>query len=349
VIEHRFIASGAFQALNATEARHHYGLDDTRCELVYLLPPQPQAARQSRALIDDTGWSNVRVVGPPSDSFPHWVRRVRNGKGLRRESSSLSHLFLGDYQTHLALNAAHGVEEPDQTEVVVLDDGQATLRVNAHRVARHDGRRPPRLHAQVPRPRYDLQRVAARVLGLRIGDLDRITFFTLYDVRPAPTDRVVRNRFSWLRARFGAPRVVDCTLYLGTPLVESGMVAHDTYVTLLRQVRARCGGELRYRPHPREDPAHVAQLVDEAGVELVDLPSIIEYGLLASGWCPARVVSTHSSALDTLRVILGDAATVQSVDVPAALVAPRWRAWMTRSYEEMDARLGVPVERLELL
>ena len=349
VIDHRFVVSGAFQALNAAEARHHFELDDERCELVFLQPPQPRAERETRAVVDAAGWSNVRVIGPASTSVRQWTRRVRNGRGLRRESAALERLFLGDYQTHLGLNAAHGMRtEHGGGAVVVLDDGQATLRVNAHRVARHEGRRAPRLHAQIPRPRYDVQRVMARALGLRIGDLDRVTFFTLYDITPAGDDRLIRNDFSWLRGRFGAPRVVDCTLFLGTPLVEQGVVTHDTYVGVLRQVREQCGGELRYRPHPREDRAHVDQLIDDAGMQLVELESIIEYGLLAAGWCPARVVSTHSSALDTLRVVLGDATTVQSVALPPALVAPQWRDWIARSYAEMDRRLATPVERLEL-
>jgi hypothetical protein len=64
---------------------------------------------------------------------------------------------------------------------------------------------------------------------------------------------------------------------------------------------------------------------------------------------PERVVATHSSALDTLRVILGDAVAVQAIPLPTELVAPRWRDWITRAYADMDGRLGVPVDRLELL
>ena len=138
------------------------------------------------------------------------------------------------------------------------------------------------------------------------------------------------------------------TLYLGTPLVEQGIVSHDTCVTLLRRLREQTT-DLWYRPHPREDAAHVAQLVDEVGMQPFQADSIIEYGLLRAGWVPEHVTATHSSALDTLRVILGDTVTVQAIPLPNELVAQRWRDWMTRAYAEMDARLGIPVERLELL
>lgn len=346
MIEHRFIVAGAFQALNATEARHHFGFDDARCELVYLLPPQARAAREARVVIEDAAWSRVRVMGPASTSVPSWVRRVRNGRRLIDESGPLRTLFLGDYQTQLGRHAAHGLEHG---KVFVLDDGQATLRVNAYRVAREAGRRPPRLHPQVPRLRYEAQRVAARLLGLRLGDLERVSFFTVYDVRPARSDEVVRNRFSWLRQRFSTPTIVDGTLYLGSPLVESGIVTHDTYARLLHRLRDRSGGRLWYRPHPREDPAHVAQLVADTSMDVLELESIVEYGLLESGWVPRRIVSTHSTALDTLRLVMGAGVAVQAVELPARLVAPRWRGWIERAYAEMDTRLGSPVERLVLL
>jgi hypothetical protein len=346
VIDYRFIVSGAFQVLNATEARQYFGLDDARCELVLLLPPQPRAADEANAIIEDAGWSNVRVIGPSSTSVPRWVRRVRNGRGLIDESASLVQLFIGGYETHLARHAAHGVRYGG---VVALDDGQATLRVNWYRVERAAGRRGPRLHPQIPRPRYDIQRAAARLLGLRLGDLDRVTFFTVYKLQPAPNDTVIRNDFSWLRSRFGTPKVVEGTLFLGSPLVESGIVAHDTYVTLLQRLRDRFGDPLWYRPHPREDPSHIEIVRGQVDLELLTLDSIVEYGLLRSGWTPANIATTHSTAIDTLRVILGDAVAVRSIPLPPEHVAARWKDWIGRAYADMDARLGVPVERLELL
>ncbi len=344
-VENRFIVAGAFQALNATEARDWFGLDDATCELVFLLPPQPRAADETHAILREAGWANVREIGPPSESVARWVQRVRNGRGLVDESTTLDRIFLGDYQTHLGRHAAHGA--PDGA-TVVLDDGQATLRVNNYRVARAAGKRPPRLHPQIARPRYDVQRAAARLLGLRLDDLPQVTFFTVYDIEPAPADRVVRHRFEWLRRRFGAPSIVEGTLYIGTPLVEQGIVTHDTCVTMLRRLREQTT-DLWYRPHPREDATHVAQLMAEVDMEPFTTDSIIEYGLLRAGWVPAHIAATHSSALDTLRVILGDAVTVQAITLPTELVARRWRDWITRAYAEMDARLGVPVDRLELL
>lgn len=337
---------GAFQALNATEARHHFGLDDAGCELVFLLPPQPRAAAETHRIIDALGWAHVRVMGPPATSMLRWARRVRRARHLAGESAGLDHLVIGDYQTQIARHAAHGVGEG---EVVVLDDGAATLRVNAYRTARAGGKRPPRLHPQVARHRYEVQRVAARLLGLDLGDLPGVTFFTLYDISPAPPDRVVRNRFAWLRQRFPSLEIVEGALFLGSPFVEVGILPHETYVTMLRRLRERAGGDVWYRPHPREDRAHVERLVAETDVRLLELDTVVEYALLAQGWIPSQVVANHSTGLDSLRVILGDRVSVRSVPLPVELVGRRWRDWIRRAYDEMDTRLGEPVERLPLL
>jgi hypothetical protein len=321
-------------------------MDDAACELVFLTPPQARAAAETRVAIGATGWSNVREIGPPSTSPWHWARKVRRARALRDESRSVAHLVVGNYETQLARHAANGL---DGGEVVVLDDGASTRHVNAHRRAVHEGRRPPRLHAHVARHRYEAQRLVARLLGLDLRDPDRVTYFTAYDVEPSAADRVVRNRYDWLRERFGRPTLTDDTLFLGSPLVEVGIVEDGLYLEMLRRLRAATDGTLWYRPHPREDPERIATLVRDAGVHVLALDTVVELALLRDGEVPRRVVANHSTALDTFRVILGDAVTVQSVPIPAHLVARRWRAWITRAYADLDARLGEPVERLDLL
>jgi hypothetical protein len=171
----------------------------------------------------------------------------------------------------------------------------------------------------------------------------------MYDIEPGPGDRVVHNKYDWLRSRFPAPTVVDGTLFIGSPFVETGIITDDQYTTMLRRVQAASDPPLWYRPHPREDPERVKRLVGEVGAELLELDSVVEYGLLAAGWVPATLVANHSTTLDTMRVILGDAVAVRAVPVPVDLVPRRWKPFITMAYADLDHRLGQPVERLELL
>lgn len=345
-IRNRFVVMSAFQALNATEARQHFGLDNGECELVLLEPASPRAGAEARRIVEAGGWSNVRVAGPPADSFRHWVRRVRGHRGLRAEGKGLERLFIGDYQTQLARHLAHGVASG---EVVVLDDGAVTVRVAQHRAAKAAGSRPPRLQPQVARTRYEAQRLVARLLGLDLRPLQRVTFFTVYDVTGAPEDGVIRHRFDWLRRRFGPPAVEEGALFVGTPVVDVGILDFATYAAMLRGVRDRAGGPLWYRPHPREDRAGVERLAAEVGMDILELDTIVEFALPARGRVPRLVVGNHSTSLDTLRVILAGVASVRSVPLPLDLVAGRWRDFIASAYRDLDARLGEPVERLEVL
>jgi hypothetical protein len=346
VVENRFIVLGAYQALNAAECRHHLGLDDDACELVFLVPPQPRSAEETRTMIAATGWAHVREIGPPNTSVRQWARKVRNARGLRDESATLHRLLIGDYQMQLGIHAAGGLRDG---ELIVLDDGLATMRINAYRRARAAGEPLPRLQPQVRTVEYEVQRRVARLLGLRLADPEAVTFFTVYDVEAAPSDRVERNSFMWLRSRFGVPDVVPGTLFLGSPLVESGIAPSAVYEDLLRRLRDVSAAPLWYRPHPREDADRVAALVRAVGMELLQLDSIVEYGVLDAGWVPETVVANHSTTLDTLRVILGDLVTVRSVPVPVEVVPRRWKPFIEMAYADLDALLGSPVERLELL
>lgn len=343
----RFIVVGAFQLLNAVEARHHFRLEDAECDLVFLVPPQPRAAAETRWLIEATGWSNVRELGPPATSLAQWARRVRGARSLREESSDLDRLFLGDYQNQIGLHAAHGL--PAGAELVALDEGMATVRINAYRRARAAGERRPQLQPNVRRAELEAQRLAARLLGLRLGDPERLTSFSIYAIDPAPGDRLERNTYSWLRGRFPVPDVVDGTLFLGSPLVESGILTDALYETLLRRLRDVAGDHLWYRPHPREHPDRIAQLVRQVGVEVLELDTVVEYGLFESGWVPANVVANHSTTLDTLRVLLAGSVSVRSVPIPLEHVPRRWKPFVTMAYGDLDTRMGAPVERLELL
>jgi hypothetical protein len=347
VVENRFIVLGAYQALNAAECRHHLGLDDDTCELVLLTPPQPRSAAETRAMIDACGWAHVREIGPRNTSIAQWIRKVRNAKGLRQESAGLQRLVIGDYQMQLGLHAAQGLGQ--HGELIALDDGLATMRISEYRHARAAGAPLPRLQPQVRPLELAVQRRLARLLGLRLDDPASLTFFTVYDLEPAGDDRVERNTFAWLRSRFAPPEVVPGTLFLGSPLVESGITTPDIYTDLLRKLRACSSEPLWYRPHPRESPDRVGTLVRDLGVQLLELDSIVEYGVLESGWVPETVVANHSTTLDTLRIILGDVVTVRSVPVPVDLVPRRWKPFIEMAYADLDRRLGMPVERLELL
>ena len=346
-IRHRFLVLGAFQALNAAEARHHFGLPDDACELVLLTPPQERSAAEARAMIEATGWANVREIGPPNTSVRQWLRKVRNARGLRDESGPLDHLFLGDYQMQLGIHAAHGL---DAGELVVLDDGLATIRIAAYRRARADGvSRPPRLQPQVRPSRLAAQRILARAIGLELGDPTGVTFFTVYDIDPgagrprraphlrlAPAAlRSTRGRGRHAVHRLPARRVGD----RGT-----GGVQRPAAPACVRAARPRSGTDrIRARTSPASRPCWPA-----SGWSCWS--STPSSSTACSPAVGCRRPSSPTTARRSTRCACSSATPlpVRSVPVPVDLVPRRWKPFITMAYDELDGRLGEPVERLEL-
>jgi len=336
MIRNRFIVVSALQALGAAEARHALDLSDDECELVLLVPPVSGALDAVRAIVRDSSWAQVREAGPPADTALHWCSRVIRHRGLRSESAGLDRIFLGDYQNQIGRNAAHGLDDGD---IFVLDDGTATVLVNEYRKALAENREPPSLMPQVSRGHYRMQALAARALGLRLDELQRVTYFTIYPLSPSPPDTVIRHRFDWLRSRFGNPELVDGTLFLGSPLVEAGIVNLATYREMLSLVRESTDGRLWYRAHPREAKDKVEELCERYDFELLHGEGIIEWIVAEQRWMPRRVVGNFSTALDTLRVLGGSDASVESIELPQRLVASHWWPRVKELQESVSSRM----------
>jgi hypothetical protein len=93
----------------------------------------------------------------------------------------------------------------------------------------------------------------------------------------------------------------------------------------------------------------VERLRADVGMDLLHLDTIVEVGLAARGCVPELIVANHSSAIDSLRVVFGDLASVRSIPLPSSVVARPWRDFIAQAYRDMDVRLDRPVERLDLL
>ena len=232
--DHVFVVGGAFQALNAIEAREHLGLDPEACELVTLVPKGGAVPlSQMDAIVELGKWPVHRQIEPASSSVLNWIRRVVRSQMLVRRYDTIQTLLIGDYRTQIMRSWANRVEA---AEVWLLDDGSATLMVNDHRRA---------ALGSSPTPPYPLtlnatraQNVAARGLGLKLGHPGDVSFFTVYDIEPLATDRVVRNSYRWLKRTLSEPEPVEGSLLLGSPWVEDG----KEQIQVLKALQEGLGG-----------------------------------------------------------------------------------------------------------
>ncbi|MER7499487.1 hypothetical protein AB0L05_16240 [Nonomuraea pusilla] len=218
-------------------------------------------------------------------------------------------------------------------EVVVVDDGLATLRL-LELLAEGPFRPLLRARAEPGLLRGALGLAAA--LRLRAG---RVSVFTALPV-PEPLAasvraagvRLVTHDFAWLRAQPPSPQgPSERTVVLGTSLVRNGLVHRDRYLRWLTGLAER--EPLAYYPHRREDPVDVALIRESPGITVHDAGVPAE--LTLRGLDPGqRVLSLPSTAISSLRVLLSPrGVAVEPVDVPddwwTSRAAPALRSHLT--------------------
>jgi hypothetical protein len=322
-----FTVETPLQLLNAMEARHTLGSSESH--LVVFTSPGHSKEAFTR-LVRPGDWRAVDFVPvvPYEDLEERlqwrqqWSVRLRayrghwRRRGLRRRLDAVARslgrverMFIGNlwvqHQRHLASVVRY-------RELVLLDDGTQTLQLNE----RLQGG-----HAVGPASEVDRPWVAwliRQLTGMRPADTSRFTWFTAFDLKTRPGDRVLRNDYSYLRSLARDSRRSRDVLFLGCELSHEGL-SEEHHREYLGRVRAHfAADQLVYVPHPRERDERVAYVRDVLGIPVCRYDVPIEYQLATSGVRPKVLASFCSSALDNCRIIFGDTLQINALRIEPA-------------------------------
>jgi hypothetical protein len=241
-----------------------------------------------------------------------WLREL-----VARHRGSVERLILGQYRLSLARHLAH---ELQPRETVVVDDGIGALLTEARRRAVGSGH-----DMLVGRREGMLRRRVHPLVGLHTGELERVTFFSIYDVGERAGDRLERNTYRYIRRRLPSPMLTSDAVLLGSSLVETGIVAEGAWYSAVRTALWEVPGRLRYLAHRREDAGKLRRLERDLSldVEMPDLPVELLFFFRPR---PRLVFSPVSTAIDTLRLLHPGAIDMRLLRLPAAVLAPTVRA-----------------------
>lgn len=265
-----------------------------RTRAVVLAPRQPHALAQLRELAGFAAEEGLAVdwLEPRASAaaFAGAVRRLRPSVVAARR------LVIGDPFSGLIQTLLPAVRAQ---QVVVVDDGTATMEFAAQYAGRGALRRWDSRPSPLDLPRAVLGHQARRVLAGA-----QLRLFTVMPIVGVPASRLQANRYSWLHGRFAPPRVVGGVDVIGSSLVESGVADRSAYLNRVVAIAQASGAPGRYFAHRREDPDKLAELSLASGLRVVRprLPVEIE---LRRGPIAHRVVSFPSSVGYTLPVALG--------------------------------------------
>ena len=228
---------------------------------------------------------------------------ARSLRALAGELAGVRRLVVGDPYSGV-IQAIISVTK--LSEVTIVDDGTATLEfarqwvagehlLRWHRVATPSQRRQISALA-----RDQVSGTVRRRLSAQSGC--RLRLFTCMPV-DIPGVRIIRNDFSWVRARYPLPRLKNNADLIGTSLVESGVVRADCYVDGVQTLITRYAVD-RYFAH-RKEADWKLDLIERIGVEVIRSALPLEI-VARRGPIGGTIVSFPSTVVHTLPLVLAE-------------------------------------------
>lgn len=314
------------QFLHVLEWCHAEGAAQ-RTRLAVLAPSDPTTVAQLRSMADFAEEEGIALSwhAPRASA----VAQVRTLAGLRPAVTRARRLVIGDPFSGV-IQALLPFARPG--EVVVVDDGTATLEFAAQLAAGEPLRR---WHGGLGVARVPLARHARTFLSR-----SHLQLFTVMSVTALPGSRVEHHGYDWTRRRFGPPRLLRGVDVVGSSLVETGVVDREAYLDAVALLAGQAGAAGRYFAHRREDPDKLRELAARTPLRIVrpKVPLEIE---LRRGPVATLLASFPSSVGYTLPLVLGGVGTRIAVQpLPESMirsqVGARARSFLARVAQDMQ-------------
>ncbi len=309
-----FLVKSPLQLLNAIEAKYHFKLDEDDSVLIIMGDSKSRTQIINLAKMHNQ-WANIILLNAvdlflgnpyknPKEEFSSRVPLFRSSffniwriNRLAKYVEHVNNIFVGDinyvYMRHFLNITPH-------EKTVLLDDGTATIDVARKRREGEIGSK-PKLSKKL--------KLAAKTTlqGLKDQHPQEVCFFSTYDVVGNERDEAIKNNFEYLRSQSCNVEKIDTIYFLGSPLYEGDVMTKDQYLTHVKRVVDYFKGQsFLYVAHRREDKDKLEQIKNALNIEVCFFDYPIEYQLAMVGPRPAILASFVSSALDNLRLIMGD-------------------------------------------
>ena len=163
----------------------------------------------------------------------------------------------------------------------------------------------------------------------------RLRLFTCMPV-DVPRVRIIRNDFSWVRARYPVPQLKPGADLVGTSLVENGVVKADAYLDGVETLIAQHEAD-RYVAH-RKEAGWKLDLIERLGIDVVR-PTLPLEIIARRGPIGSTIISFPSTVVHTLpTVLVGSDVQVVLCDIATSGTSPRLGCKPTTSWVESAPR-----------
>lgn len=342
-----FIIKGPPTYMNAEEARHHYGIEETDSVLFIVIPQGNPHQRKERLqqTIDATSWRQVIWVETETNvSFELQAdgdyRKIRRRSqfpiaAYRRDSRLLRRLAAEQGRFERVFTVPNELHEHlawclEPQELHLLDTGNKTpARVSSTG------------YIDYRQSTIKLKRLSQMFAGMRIVDRRRTSLFTAYADLIETKHTVVANRYALQKQRFRSKNLADTIVWIGGPFTDRFGVDVRNYINYIqsaidrlpqRQTEGRAN-RMIYVPHPgKESPQTLNAIREALQCEIDERLLPVELKLAQMDSLPRVILSHFSSSLTNLASVLDPRVYIASAWHPEFghfRNLTRWRSTLT--------------------
>jgi hypothetical protein len=200
-------------------------------------------------------------------------------------SKKYEELVIGHYFDNICVFAARILR---YKKLVVLDDGVSTLAIN-------------KLKSKTSP--YGRIYFKQKFFNFFFHSPKNFIFFTIFFDHIASSNLYVKskNNLTFLSDQVSPNFDKNCVYFIGDPVVEEKLISLDDYLVFLERLSNK--SKLIYFPHRNESEANLTRYRN-IGVEIRSLNVSFEIYLVQNNVIPNKLISFHSTALFTSRLIL---------------------------------------------
>lgn len=308
-----FLISTPLQLINAIEARHHFNLANS--DAIIIINAYATNLTSIQNLLNNDDWASIIYVESSVEQqkehesnlknyklYPVIKKLITSKKKLDSIISSVSkirYLFVGYY---LSLENLHFINSTSHEQIVLLDDGIATIEINRRRRSRQS------LYSAWS-IEFFVKALMKRVLfGYKLYHPDRVTYFSIYKIDVPQSDKLICNNYGFIRQQIGLKSQSQIAYLLGQPLSEINpkIIEEEKYLYYVERIIEHLRPlRVIYIPHRDEDKSKVTRMINKLGIEILEIQVPFEWFLIHSIERPSKVAGLVTSALPNCKSLFG--------------------------------------------
>ncbi|CAA0205343.1 hypothetical protein TMFC_230031 [Tenacibaculum maritimum] len=291
-----FFICKPLEMLGAIEAREQLKLSAP----ILIIKSDKKDDKTIDFLIKKSGnWGEIIKTKKKSSYGISWLKLTQ-----RLKKENYEYLFTRAFPI-----ASYFVNNLNYNKLYLLDDGNATINIAKEfrdkksltkRFSLFKGKNKKGI-------KYDFVEKVYNLYNIKIeGIVDKVGFYTYYELPKFPNQIVLKNEFKWLKTlkKSSTPQSSNEIYIIGTDIAEANVLRQGDYLITLRKIADKYPNKkLIYIPHGREQKNRVEEIRKHINCEIRYNEFNVELDFMFRNEYPTHIVGTITTALITLKLI----------------------------------------------